>query len=202
MKAVLMAFSSEECELILSGEKIIDVRKTAPKLKPPFKVYMYESLGRKIPCRKCAIWQDCPMRSPFGCNEGAGAVVGEFVCDRVEKYEHFIPYDIDDELQYSISEDSLISTCLEPYELTEYGRGKTLRGLHIAAPKRYDTPKELSELVSCKYYHDKECLLSSKTHCKYRVPDLNPDGSVNIFECTKRVTRPPQSWMYVEEIEE
>ena len=74
--------------------------------------------------------------------------------------------------------------------------------LHITELRRYDTPKALSEFASCEYYKDEECLLSNKTHCKYRVLDLNPDGSVNIFECRKRVTRAPQSWMYVEEREE
>lgn len=196
MKAILMSIKHKWCELILSGEKTVDVRKVAPKLKPPFKVYMYESLGRKISCRKCAIWQNCPMRSPFGCNEGAGAVVGVFVCDRVDDYI----YDYCDGVD--IDDDSLLETCLEWEEINIYANGKKLHGLHITAPKRYDTPKELSEFVSCKYYKDEECLLSNKTHCKYRVPDLNPNGSVNIFECRKRVTRPPQSWMYVEEIEE
>lgn len=81
MKAVLMAFDPIDCNLIFDGEKIIDARKVVPNLETPYKVYMYESLGKQTSCRKCAIWKDCDLRSPFGCWEGAGAVVGEFVCD-------------------------------------------------------------------------------------------------------------------------
>ena len=165
MKAILMSIKHKWCELIFSGEKTVEVRKIAPKLKPPFKVYVYESIGQ---------------------GEGAGAVVGEFVCDRAEKYEHFIPYDIDDELQYSISQDSLISSCLEPYELTEYGNGKLLHGLHITSPKRYDTPKELEAF--------------------WTVRCTNKTGECETCEvkpaCISNVTRPPQSWMYIVEIEE
>ena len=157
------------------------------KAETAVQVYVYESLGKKFSCSRC---EGCPIRFPLGCNEGAGAVVGEFVCDRVDDYT----YDYCDGVD--IDDDSLLETCLEWDEINIYANGKKLHGLHITAPKQYDTPKELSEFVSCKYYKYEECLLSNKTHCKYRVPDLNPDGSVNIFECKKRVTRPPQSWMY------
>lgn len=196
MKAILMSIKPKWCEKIFSGEKTVEVRKVAPKIEPPFKVYVYESLGKKFSCSRC---EGCPIRFPLGCNEGAGAVVGEFVCDKVEEN---IPdyHPVYEEFFYSVFEYG--NDCLSSKEIQKYGKGDTLYGLHITAPKWYDTPKELSEFVSCKYYKDEECLLSNKTHCKYRVPDLNPDGSVNIFECRKRVTRPPQSWMYVEEIEE
>lgn len=182
MKAVLMSIHPKRCELIFSGEKTIEVRKTAPKLEMPYKVYVYETKGAtETP------WVDEDGHFIY---KGCGQVVGEFVCDRVEKYEHFIPYDIDDELQYSISQDSLISTCLEPYELTEYGNGKPLRGLHITQPKLYDTPKELSE---------------------YRKPDEpfrtveQVNGHAVFMDGYKRgktLTRAPQSWCYVEEVVE
>lgn len=168
MKAILMSIKPKWCEMIFRGEKTVEVRKTSPNVKLPIKVYVYESIGQ---------------------GEGAGAVVGEFVCDGIEHISQG-------------SEFVSGNDCLTTEEREAYRKGFWLSGWCIDKPKRYDTPKELSEFVSCKYYHDKECLLSSKTHCKYRVPDLNPDGSVNIFECTKRVTRPPQSWMYVEEAEE
>ena len=194
MKAVLMSIHNKWCELIFSGEKEIEVRKIAPNLETPYKVYVYEPLGKQTSCRKCAIWRDCDLRSPFGCWEGAGAVVGEFVCDRVEKYEHFIPYDIDDELRYSISQDSLISTCLEPYELTEYGNGKPLRGLHITEPKRYDTPKELSEFTP---WCEKPLLSYNALEVCCDCPKAVFDEDGAWYGC--RVTRAPQSWMYCDE---
>ena len=56
-KAVLISIRPEWCEKIISGEKTIEVRKTRPKMSPPFKCYIY----------KC----------------GNGKVIGEFLCDQI-----------------------------------------------------------------------------------------------------------------------
>lgn len=40
-KAVLMSIRPEWCNLIIQGQKIIEVRKTRPKLETPFRVYIY-----------------------------------------------------------------------------------------------------------------------------------------------------------------
>lgn len=186
MKAVLMSIKPKWCEKIFSGEKTVEVRKTAPKLELPFKVYVYRTKdkgGKAI------------VNEVLNSVYGGGKVIGEFVCDWVEKYEHFIPYDIDDELQYSISQDSLISTCLEPYELTEYGNGKPLYGWHITDPKPYDKPKELHEFRAvCKKGKpkaDKYC-----KGCAYAFMGVVDKA----IRCDRAIMRAPQSWCYVEEI--
>ena len=56
-KAVLISIRPEWCEKIMSGQKTIEVRKTRPKMNPPFKCYIY----------KC----------------GSGKVIGEFLCDEI-----------------------------------------------------------------------------------------------------------------------
>lgn len=56
-KAVLISIHPKWCEKIISGEKTIEVRKTRPKMNPPFKCYIYEC--------------------------GNGKVVGEFLCDEI-----------------------------------------------------------------------------------------------------------------------
>ena len=56
-KAVLISIRPEWCEKIMSGQKTIEVRKTRPKMNPPFKCYIY----------KC----------------GNGKVIGEFLCDQI-----------------------------------------------------------------------------------------------------------------------
>lgn len=56
-KAVLISIRPEWCEKIINGRKTIEVRKTRPKMNPPFKCYIY----------KC----------------GNGKVVGEFLCDQI-----------------------------------------------------------------------------------------------------------------------
>ena len=174
MRAILMSIKHKWCEKIFSGEKTIEVRKTAPKLKPPFKVYMYESLGKKFSCSRC---EGCPIRFPLGCNEGAGAVVGEFVCCGIE-YSSL----------GSAFSSAFISgkDCLTTEEREAYRKGVWLIGWGITKPKQYDTPKELSEFwtVRC----------TNKTgECK--TCEVKP-------ACISNITRAPQSWMYVEEIEE
>ena len=39
-KSVLISIQPKWCELIASGKKTIEVRKTAPKLETPFKCYI------------------------------------------------------------------------------------------------------------------------------------------------------------------
>lgn len=57
MKAVLISIRPKWCQKIISGEKTIEIRKTRPRLNPPF---------------KCCIYQT-----------GKGGVIGEFVCDEI-----------------------------------------------------------------------------------------------------------------------
>lgn len=45
-KAVLMSTQPKWCELIANGKKTVEVRKTRPKLKTPFKVYIYCTKGK------------------------------------------------------------------------------------------------------------------------------------------------------------
>ena len=56
-KSVLISIRPEWCEKIINGQKTIEVRKTRPKMNPPFKCYIY----------KC----------------GNGKVIGEFLCDEI-----------------------------------------------------------------------------------------------------------------------
>lgn len=41
MKAVLLSIRPKWCELIASGKKTIEMRKTRPKIPVPFKCYIY-----------------------------------------------------------------------------------------------------------------------------------------------------------------
>ena len=208
MKAVLMSFSHEECEKIFSGEKINKVMKTAPKLKPPFKVYVYETIGKRTSCRRCVIWQswlDCPMRSPFGCTEGTGAVVGEFVCDQVDWFIVGSFYCDTVEALSCMSYEEVIDYFYKPEEL-DGNTPKEGKTLHITEPKLYDIPKELNEFS--KYgYKRIECVESGcgNEQCRYCDPAEVIAGLYKPPMCIKGnciVTRPPRSWCYVEEIEE
>ena len=192
MRAVLMSIKPKWCTLIFSGGKTIEVRKTAPKLETPFKVYVYETKnkgGNKI------------VNEALNAVYGGGKVVGEFVCDDVDIFVVGSFHCDSVEALSCLSHEEMIDYFYKPEELD----GRTIKlgkGLHITEPKLYDKPKELGEFVSCKYYNGNECALDRGCVCPYQKPDWNPDGSINIFCCEKRLTRPPQSWCYVEEAEE
>lgn len=191
MKAVLMSIHPKWCELIFSGEKTIEVRKTAPKLEVPFKVYMYETLGKRTSCRQCDIWQTCDLRSPFGCHEGAGAVVGEFVCDFVKEcIPDFCPYH---QVFFNYFFESG-NDCLTEKERRKYGNGSSLYGLYITEAKRYDTPKELYEFT-------KACDFRSNCGVCTRKKYLIEDGIAQFMGCDQHIYRAPQSWCYVHEVQ-
>lgn len=107
---------------------------------------------------------------------GRGKVIGSFVCDKVYK---IVPDGEYYSNGYDIDDDRLAETCLTREQLCEYGKGVTLYCWHITEPKLFDKPKELSEFR-------KVCLNGKCSDCIYE-------------EC--KITRPPQSWRYVEELQ-
>lgn len=178
MKAILMSIKPKWCEKIFSGEKTIEVRKTAPKLETPFKVYVYCTNGRF----DITDIDDITSESVRVVSEGRGKVIGEFVCNDIDM---IVP-----DFQYGyLNYLDIESTCLSVREMEEYGKGKTLCGLHITEPKLYDKPRELSDFKTPdKPYHE----------------IIERDGSlmfIDGYESGKPLKRAPQSWQYVEEVE-
>ena len=181
MKAVLISIKPRWCELIASGSKTVEVRKTRPKLETPFKVYIYETKA---------------LYKPNGCRcfyEGKGKVIGEFVCDKI--YDIKPHYDIPTfcnqyEYGWKIGE---AEDCLSFEELDFYLGGKNGYGWHISSLVIYDKPRELSEFKQVRKirgYHKKD---EPKTERIY-IQALLHSSRVEV----KYLTRPPQSWCYVE----
>ena len=204
MKSVLISIRPQWVEKIASGEKTIEVRRTRPKLEVPFKAYIYctkpkkwfrfsswgyasdeclwLSNGKIKMCDGFEFWAD---GKDYQCVNGK--VIGEFICDKVERLEEHIEQG---GLYYTLSYTFNEQAQLDNWELHDYGKGKTLYAWHISDLKIYDKPRELSEFR-------KPCKVSCE-NCK------NP----LYFECwceekgKKIVTRPPQSWCYVEDLGE
>ena len=118
---------------------------------------------------------------------GSGKVIGEFVCDdiivdeRGENADVFSKY-----AQLSLVEQK------------KYGANKPLFGWHITDLKIYYKPKELWEFSSygCKIVGD--CCIN------YDCPNCIDNGWMQPPDCKIDgcyLTRPPQSWCYVEELE-
>ena len=198
MKSVLLSIQPKWCKLIFSGKKTIEVRRTRPKLEPPFEVLVYETKG------KTKYWSQ-PLPIPY--TEGRGKVIGSFICDKITRYESEFwdddtyeriqePWELLDFAEYGEYEYDTIGIngefygagvelskqlCLSWKELRNYvGQGiRNFYGWHITAPKLYDKPRELGEFR-------KVCLNGKCSDCIYE-------------EC--KITRPPQSWCYVDELQ-
>jgi predicted transcriptional regulator len=170
VKSVLISIQPKWCELIANGEKTVEIRKTKPKLKTPFKVYIYCTKGETIYL----------PRDIFGNNALNGKVIGEFVCDRIDYWTYYWQPDVMHIVDMSKS------SCVGVDELLKYSNnGKdTLYAWHISDLVIYDKPKELSEFKSITTYGR-----------KLRTEFFGKDPCcVNDY----RLSRPPQSWCYVE----
>ena len=182
MKSVLIAIRPQWCEKIASGEKTIEVRKTAPK-EVPFKAYIYESRNGGHRCKHCNEKDSCYSYAPknVGCYNGSGKVIGEFICNNASELDYVYYWNNGYEFE----------TCLTYRQVADYGKGKPIYGWHISDLKIYDTPKELSEFSRpCSY--SGLCFSCKRTSFK-------KDGNLL---CNTKITRPPQSWMYVEDLGE
>lgn len=177
MKAVLISILPKYCELIASGKKTLEIRKTRPKIDTPFKVYIYQSKDNwvyKI-LEKLGLYQK--------------KVIGEFICDMI----------IANYAKTFFRKDCK-KACLSIEEITEYANEKMIFGWHISDLKIYDKPKELSE-----FRREGDCGCGPKAkHCPYFKPatpvcEEDCDAPFNIT-LHMPVLLPPQSWCYVEEL--
>ena len=180
MKSILLSIKPKYVALIASGKKTVEVRKTAPK-EVPFKCYIYMTQGA---------YKDLGLYSE-GIYQNRMKVIGEFICDRVIEWK-YLPDDVFPSWlrMYYIYADDGEKTCLSYREIEEYGKGKTLYGWHISELKIYDKPKQLREFC-----------IPCKTNCEDCKKPF-------FYDCWKEkgkikvVTRPPQSYMFVEEVEQ
>ena len=142
MKSVLISIQPKWCELIASGKKTVEVRKSRPKLETPFKVYIYCTLPPKeelfthggireyanelIRLQDGRIVYDYGMRlccdienrpysqDNFLCKK----VIGEFVCDEI----------------YDCRDVNMDDTCITVKEWLKYTKGHkgVVYGWHIS----------------------------------------------------------------------
>lgn len=192
----MLSIRPKWCELIASGQKTIEVRKTKPKCNVPFKVYIYctEDFRTSTKNRNHKFWIGEPINGVSdGRYLGNGKVIGEFVCDRIYElvtYSQGGSYYVKGEDQ-SITNDVARHSCLTLKDMHEYLRSNVGYGWHISDLIIYDEPKDLSDFYKpCIYGEESDvsCFLCDKSG--YR-PDM-------YIDCFNKVTRPPQSWCYVE----
>jgi predicted transcriptional regulator len=202
MKSVLISIQPKWCELIASGKKTVEVRKTKPKLETPFKCYIY--------CTKDNIFAEKTLRG-FDDNGNAiyykankGKVIGEFVCDEITPL-----------FNVATTSWSLLAGNIHEYakglvrmarlteeEMHSYAKGKNCYAWHISDLVIYDKPRELNG-----FYAEGDCDCMNCKKCAWfdRGNGYNVENDCNLaYKCVdlhkslKPIIRPPQSWCYVE----
>lgn len=212
---ILLSVHPKYCELIFSGKKTIEVRRNRPKLEPPFEVLVYCTMPKErwrvghqifhndtlytLPTGELKTGDALELRADWlgKYNEDNflnGKVIGSFICDRIDEIEPDLEYYSDG---YDIDDDRLAETCLTRKQLREYGKGVTLYGWHIASPKLFDKPKELSDFyIPCKWYEKgKGC----PQDCALFDYEGTIDETDDFCQGKRPITRPPQSFCYIEE---
>lgn len=211
-KAVLLSIQPRWCDLIASGEKTIEVRKTRPKIETPFKCYIYQSRdkGRLLDVLKDGdenygeIYHGKPVfikgidRDVNSCLFGREQkIIGEFVCDEIIDVDcdSIAPFD-------KITGNYVDKQCqLSREELWEYTAGHCAYGWHISELKIYNNPKELSHFVRICPEWGKEALTDKCYACEHCY--RNNDAYATECDCEGEIhiKQAPQSWCYVEENE-
>lgn len=200
MKSVLISIQPKWCELIASGKKTVEVRKTKPKIDVPFKCYIYCTNGKEklwvlkgterafAPEKIASI---CTAKDVGGTYQANGKVIGEFVCDRIYNITpHFDKPDFCNQYlcDWKWGEGT---ACLSFTEMNDYLKGRNGYAWHISDLVIYDKPKELSEFFQkCKSYDKDEWENDDCLECE------NPCGNGGKLY----LKRPPQSWCYVEKL--
>lgn len=169
--AILLSIKPYNCELIFENKKLIEIKKAKPKIKPPFKCYIYCTAG-DYPFFRIVNLESTESYHITSYNK---KIIGEFICDKILE----IKSDYNDYHFYDISDDNLSNSYMDQYDLYLYGKGKTLYGWHISDLIVYDNPKELDEF-------------SKAIEC-YRGKQKS--DYVGCWDC--EVAQPPKQWIYV-----
>lgn len=174
-KSVLVSIQPHWCELIASGKKTLEVRKTRPKLETPFKCYIYMTSGdASIPDGKGMVHH----------HSGGRCVIGEFMCDRIERFDVSYPT-----FQKKLDKRILHESCCTYYQLHRYAYHDALYGWHISGLVIYDRAKRLSEFM-------KPC--ESDLYCE--VCAMFREFEDRCGNKALMLHGAPQSWCYVEEL--
>ena len=182
MKHIIM--SIKDCGSIFQGTQSFIMQKSMPKINPPYKVYLYQTMPK------------------YGdVNNHNGKVVAEFVCDSIFK--------IGPKTFVSNKESSSFGVSHNEFE--RYANGKNVYGWHISDLVIYDIPKGLSDPLF--YIIDKAAVRSCPYRFRVGQPETRTKHGGWIkgsFKCerdieddwccfckTKPLKYPPQSWCYL-----
>lgn len=208
MKSILKSIHPKWVVKILNGEKTIEICTTAPNCTLPIDVYIYctrsssdkyltkmedgnfvisySSVRREHPFRRNSEWNS-KVVAKFTLKEGDTHIV-------TDKFKANV---IAGTADYS---DFLNACCLSGKELFDYVKGNKFYALHISDLQIFDKPKELREFKKHNYQSiindikENGCGDNAPKYCLGVLAD-----QCNESLCPRlKITRPPQSWQYVE----
>ena len=213
MKSVLISIKPKYCEKIVNGEKTIEVRKSRPKIETPFKCYIYCTK----PSKKCQTICGCMVintdelyRLPNGKikhdwsgelmrydgeytknNFLNGKVIGEFICDKVYSIKNQGNTFVVANEEHDVTNEIARQSCLGYDDMVGYFGNKDGYGWHITGLKVYENPKELIEF-------SRPCSYAGLCFSCDRAKFTSKGDRI----CQAMITRPPQSYMFVKEVEQ
>lgn len=214
VKAVMLSANPKSCSWIAEGIKTVDIRKTRPKLEPPFKVYVYCTKPEE---RLVCIIKDGDdiygetyhgktqfikvEKHDYPMFVKEQKVIGEFVCDEIRFAT------LSDLIVKEDAEKIWRGTLMGKKELLcylGYKRGTSIYDAkrygfylwHISNFKLYDNPRDIDD-----FFTDKECECDHK-NCKYfdRGNGYNVEDDCLAYYDRKPLFKAPQSWCYVKEV--
>lgn len=182
MKTALRSIKPYYLYLILTGKKRIEVGKNYPKSKDWNRIV-------KLYCSKdMSSFNRIPAEDREWMRKYLGKVACRFVCDMIDEFLVFENMTV----QYW-NYHNLEKSCLTYDEIANYiGANKNGYAWHISDLKIYDKPKELGE-----FWKADKCPYNSGNSCTYKYYCFRTGESKS---CGEQLTRPPQSWMYIEEL--
>lgn len=207
-KSVLISIAPKWCELIATGKKAVEVRKSRPKIDTPFRCYIYcTKNGLSIYGNEKSYVTDYAnllskaakegFEATSGFSKWNGKIIGEFVCNEITCFE--VPY-----LAYQNEIDSSIlsKSCMTYDQLHKYAHSHSLYGWHISDFEFYDEPKELKEFL-------KPCICPQMPYCptcpvgyeyisETEAEFFREAGECDTeWVCQNYLKKAPQSWCYV-----
>ena len=193
MKSVLLSIRPEWCNLIIRGQKTLEVRKTRPKLETPFRVYVYCTLAASKEFKLDDRNWDVSAKNRGDWAKKRGRVIGEFTCndiDRITPLTSSIPGNL---------EERILGSCLTPQQVEAYAGWKGWMRLadchdaycwHISNLKIYEKPVRIKDFWAIQpCTHRGDCCTCRRWDAEKLICRGEAFG----------IERPPQSWYYVED---
>lgn len=198
MKSILISIQPYYAYLEMKGIKTVEMRKTEPKDKEwSRKVKVYVSHNEKS-------FKRIPKEDREWFTQYVGKVAFEFVCEKVDKIgsdwiRHYGEMPLIIYYKNVEYQEICKNACLGYGEMYKYSNDKDLLALHITDLKIYDKPKELGEITTYTTRHR----YTTKKAKEFTGDGINIEKLMHGNRVEARIiTKPPQSWQYIQELED